>query len=253
MNYTAIIGIYEGVANIDDIISSLKNQTIPPKEIVLWVNKHLRIGFNKNKYISDVDNIIMSEENGGCYSRYAACYLAKTDYIMMLDDDTIPGKKWAEKCINHINKYPNDIIGSRGIIIQGPSYRPNITIDPIFNNSKQTTVVDIVGHCTFFKRTHVKYMFEYLPTEWMNGEDIQFCAEAMRNDIRIVVLPQNNNDVDGLGSVNRELGSIAGRISTSNDKWHYSVRDELCSREVNERGWKPTYLKIGKGKINVVI
>lgn len=241
MKYTAVIGVYDGVDTIQRVIDGLKSQTVPPSEIIIWVNRNQHVQFDKSKYVNQVDNIIESYKNGGCYTRYTSCYTATTEYIMMLDDDTIPGKRWAEKCIAHISQHPTDIIGSRGIIIRGPSYQPNITVDPIFNNAVKVTPVDIVGHCTFFKRTHVKYMFEYLPTEWTNGEDIQFCAEAMRNGINIVVLPQSNDDIDGLGSIDRNIGARAGRISTSNAGLHYQIRNTLCAREINDRNWNALY------------
>lgn len=243
MKYTAVIGVYDGVDNIQKIINALKGQTLPPSEIIIWVNKNNAVIFDKSKFVHQVDNIIESSKNGGCYTRYTACYTATTEYIMMLDDDTIPGKRWAEKCINHIKSHPTDIIGSRGIILERPAYRPNVTIDPMFNNAVKVTQVDVVGHCTFFKRTHVKYMFEYLPTEWANGEDIQFCAEAMRNGINVVVLPQSNTEPDGLGSLDRTIGARAGRISTRDPNWHYNVRDQLCAREIIERKWLPNYMK----------
>lgn len=243
MRYTAIIGVYDGIDNLGRVVSSLRNQTIPPHEIIVWVNRHPHKDFDLGRHKDSVDNIIMSYKNGGCYTRYTACYTAGTDYIMMLDDDTTPGSKWAEKCINHIKKNPNDIIGSRGIIIKGPSYLPQDIADPLTRPVLNVTPVDIVGHCTFFKRTHVKYMFEYLPTVWENGEDIQFCAEAMRNGHRSVVIPQDSEDSQGLGSTDRTLGARAGRISTKNPSKHMEVRNNCCAVEVNERGWKPLYLR----------
>jgi len=243
MNYTAIIGVYDGIDFVGRVIESLEQQTVPPTEIIIWVNKHPSLVFPREQFEGRVANIIESSKNGGCFSRYSACYTATTEYILMLDDDTTPGKRWAEKCIAHIEQNPNDIIGSRGVILQGPAYLPQALADPVTDTAKVVTSVDVVGHCTFFKRTHVKYMFEHLPIEWRNGEDIQFCAEAMRNGVNVVVLPQSNSDPDGLGSTDRTRGARKGRVSTGDPGWHMRVRNECCAREVKERGWKPNYMR----------
>ena len=98
--YVAILTVYNRLPYLDEQIAALLNQSIPPKQIYVWVNKDMPIQKNSNaKYI-------ISDENFKFWGRFALAQIMQSEYIMILDDDTIPGKKWAENCFSSFSSKP---------------------------------------------------------------------------------------------------------------------------------------------------
>ena len=77
--------------------------------------------------------------------------MLKLNMFVFFDDDTIPGKKWFENCLETI-KQNEGLLGTQGLRFKSKTrYSPNICIGWDNPNIK-TEKVDIVGHCWFFKR-----------------------------------------------------------------------------------------------------
>ena len=93
---TVVLTAYNKPQYLDMQIEAIKNQTVKPKEIMLWYNK----GDSDQKKIEDEDiKVAYCTHNLKYHSRFAYALLAKTKYVMLFDDDTIPGKRWLESCI----------------------------------------------------------------------------------------------------------------------------------------------------------
>ena len=45
-------------------------------------------------------NADLSNYNYGVWARFAYALNARTDYVCVLDDDTIPGNRWLGNCLN---------------------------------------------------------------------------------------------------------------------------------------------------------
>ena len=98
---TAILTCYRRPEYLLEQIEALRAQTIPPKEIWVWVNHHeenMDFDFNSCK----ADRVFQSGYNWKFHGRFAAAQLCRTKYVAMFDDDTIPGRRWLENCVQNI-------------------------------------------------------------------------------------------------------------------------------------------------------
>lgn len=151
---------------------AIKKQSIPPKEILIWKN-HPRD--NTQFDFSKTEDALISYNNYnyGVWARFAFALNTTSDYICILDDDTIPGENWFANCIDQIENYANGLYGTIGVIFNDldySSYQRHGWANP---NSK-TEKVDIVGHAWFFHR-------DLLSAFWRESEPSlsPLCGEDM--------------------------------------------------------------------------
>ena len=245
--YSVIIGVYDGIENINLILESLYNQTHKPKEIFIWVNKNQNKNFDKNDLNYPVDNIIISEKNGGCYYRFVAGYLTESKYLLVLDDDIVPGKKFVEKCMNFLIENPNTMIGSRGIKLNSNIYGDCTPIGAYdttsINGRHDLTEVDLIGHAFFIEKKHLKYLLDVdKPYIWSNGEDIQLGALSSFDNVRKYVIDQDISKPEGIGSTMKHLGCTKTRLSSSDPHKHIKDRNDVVSYWIG-KGWKPLFMR----------
>lgn len=235
---TVILNMYRRPQNMHMQISSVRQQTISPHEVWIWKNQHED---NKEVDLSkfDADKIFNNNFNWKFYGRFAGAMLAKTEYVAIFDDDTIPGNKWFENCINTIKEF-NGILGSAGVILNSSRYANHERCGwPIQNQS--TTRVDLVGHAWFFRRDWLKYLWMEKPATWDNGEDIHFSYLAQKyGNIQTYCPPHPSNEKMLHGSLlGMKLGTDS--VATSNNivvshQQFFSERD-LCVENALKGGW----------------
>ena len=236
---TVILNCYRRPYNLKMQIESLRNQTIKPKQIWLWINDH-EDNRDFDPTTLDVDRVFKNDFNWKFYGRFAAALLADTEYIAIYDDDTIPGDKWHENCLNTMETHEG-ILGSAGIILKSDQYINHDRCGWPTQNS-QVTEVDLVGHAWFFKREWLRYLWQEKPVTWDNGEDIQFGFMAkVYGGIPTYCPPHPSDDRSLHGSVlGNELGIDDKATSTNSAVSHqqfFSERDR-CVQEGLKRGWK---------------
>jgi len=238
-NVTVVLNAYRRPYNLQMQIDAIKNQTHPPKQIWLWVNYHED---NKNFDFKslDVDRIFHNDYNWKFYGRFSAALLADTDYVALYDDDTIPGTKWHENCLNTMKTHEG-ILGSAGVILNGTHYVQHDRCGWPTQNP-EITEVDLVGHAWFFKREWLRYLWQEKPTTWENGEDIQFAFMAkIHGGIPTYCPPHPPDDKSMHGSVlGNELGideKATSTNSTVSHKQFFSQRDE-CVQAGLRKGWE---------------
>jgi len=236
---TVILNCYRRPYNLKMQVDAIRAQSIKPVQIWLWVNYH-----EDNKDFDPktlgVDKVFHNDFNWKFYGRFAAALLADTEYIAIYDDDTIPGKKWHENCLNTMKTHEG-ILGSAGIILKSDKYANHDRCGwPTQNNL--TTEVDLVGHAWFFKREWLRYLWQEKPVTWDNGEDIQFAFMAkIHGGIPTYCPPHPPENKDLHGSVlGNELGIDNKATSTNSSVSHqqfFSERDR-CVLGGLKRGWK---------------
>jgi hypothetical protein len=247
-NYGVVIGVYNGAHHLPKILSAISHQTKKPKEVIIWINKNL----NNQVDVEGIEKkypgiqIIQANKNYGVYARFTACNLLDTEYAMVFDDDTVPGNLWAENCLLTFDQVgSNSILGANGICVKNNNYFEQ-TRHGNDNDTKTITEVDLVGHCWVFKKELVKYLFDEIPQNKMNGEDIHFSASAQINQgIKTYVPAQPNSILDLHGSITPELGREPGRLSTGAPEMgnvvnHFNVRNQIVHYWLN-KGWKLKY------------
>jgi len=170
---TVILNGFNRPENLSEQIDAINNQTIKPKEILLWLNNSE--GFDKN--LTDKITTVTSNKNFGVWARFAFALNANTEYICIFDDDTIPGVKWLENCVETMKTHEG-LLGTKGLVYRDDTSYHYHDVYGWDNPNTETVQVDIVGHAWFFKREWLWVMFRELPPQGHNfhrvGEDMFF-------------------------------------------------------------------------------
>jgi glycosyltransferase involved in cell wall biosynthesis len=150
-------------------IESLISQTVPPDVIVIFQNEsHTDLTQIKQKYGEKI-KIIKSELNTKFWGRFAISQIFNSEFVLILDDDIIPGNKWVENCFR-LALEKNCVVCANG---------------RSFNNDNgfgDSGVVDtdtraaFGGHSWFFKKEWLAHFWNFSPVTYDTGEDITFCA-----------------------------------------------------------------------------
>ena len=168
---TVILNGYKRPQFLKQQIDAINNQTIKPKEIMLWQNS--TEGFDQE--ITSSITTASCNKNLGVWARFAFALNAKTEYICIFDDDTIPGEMWFENCLNTMDSHEG-LLGTIGLVYNSENgYLPNIRHGWDNPNLKPVRV-DIVGHAWFFKREWLSTYWRELPPAGFDfvGEDMHF-------------------------------------------------------------------------------
>lgn len=208
-NITVILNVYKRLDNLLKQIEAINNQTIKPYQILIWQNQGNE---ELPKEFFSMAYICRNNFNYGVWARFAFALNAKTEYICVFDDDTIPGKKWFENCLNTMENNEG-LLGTRGLRFKSKNrYTPNLGIGWDHPNIK-TEKVDIVGHSWFFKRDWLTAFWRELPPiDFSNiaGEDIHFSYSIQKFlGLNTYVPPHPPDDLDLWGS-NPKLGVALG-------------------------------------------
>lgn len=236
---TVILNCYRRPYNLRMQVDALRSQSKPPKEIWLWVNQHPdNEGFSFDSL--GLDKVFHNDYNWKFYGRFAGALLADTEYVAIFDDDTIPGSKWFENCLDTM-AVNEGIMGSAGYIQEGrlasQYYREGWP-----SQNTETKRVDYVGHAWFFKREWLQYLWREKPPTWDNGEDMHFSYSVQKyGGLQTYCPPHPPEDSDMHGSLyGYELGVDDKATSNNQAVSHqtfFSQRD-MCINYGIENGWK---------------
>lgn len=255
---TVVLTAFKRIDSLRLQIEAINKQTIKPKEIWLFQDKipNDYVINLQEELIKEFDNVKIAEKNMGVWGRFEFAGQAKTKYICIFDDDTIPGKKWLENCISNMKK-ERGIYGAIGIVLFENNDYPQDRYCRVGWASPNNDVreVDFVGHSWFLETEWIKYMFEeagFMKKYKYAAEDMSISYAALKYGIKTFVPPHPYSDVELWGS-QPEKGTILGESSvalSANGNW------DRMNRAVNEllsTNWnclykrKPKYIKtIGK-------
>jgi hypothetical protein len=188
-------------------LDAIENQSIKPTEIYVWQNKAEEMPEHlKSRFI-----LAECSENLGVWARFAFALNIDADYICVFDDDTIPGNKWFENCIETI-KVHNGLLGTRGLrYMSSKRYHP-FEHYGWGNPNEETIKVDIVGHAWFFRREHLAMFWSELPSQNASkiaGEDIHFSYMLQKFGLATYVPPHPTDNLSLWGSL-PEYGKTIG-------------------------------------------
>lgn len=251
---TVILNLWKRPQNLEKQIEAFRNQTIKPKEIWVWQNNDGSFpmygcpdAFDSTS-INDlldphekglIDKWITSNHNWGIFGRFSMAQLAQTEFVCINDDDTIPGPKWLETCLESYSTNPG-LQGGIGVVLTGDDYKNHFRIG--WAEPKPTTEeVDLVGHSWFFPKKYLKYMWMEEPFTWrMEDAHFSYCLQKYGN-IKTYVPPQNTKEKSS-SILGYELGVDAVAMSNpANHNEFYSERSSAL-RHYLSLGWKPLYV-----------
>ena len=245
MKISVILNAYNRIAFLKEQIAALQNQSVKPKNIFLWQNKHKNTSILESKLIK---NIIYSYNNFnyGVWARFAFALNAKTEFICIFDDDTIPGRNWLKNCLETM-KSSEGLLGARGV--RFGSLKQYVTSQEFgWNNPNNVCeMVDIVGHSWFFKREWLSYFWRELPnlnSSNFVGEDIHFSYILQKYlKLNTYVPPHPKNDVSLWGS-NPKLALKIGtdKSAISFNPKHQHEMDKALIYYI-KKGFKLKFLK----------
>lgn len=221
---TVLLSGYKRPYSLAEQYNAVKNQTYKNIDIVLWINDYPGITFDED--ILSVCKTIRSTDNYGVWGRFALALNFRTKYVCIIDDDTIPGCKWIENCINTISKH-NGIITTRGVLMNPgkDSLYPapeSYTAHGWCNQNEEPVRVDMGCHCWFFERDLLRSFWKHMPQDTpMNyGEDMHLSFVAQLNHgLGTYVAPHPKDDKQMWGSnpkTGESYGSDENAISWSN-------------------------------------
>lgn len=154
---------------------AIRSQTLKPKNLFIWQNKGDLENFKPlDQEIADSSITSISNFNFGVWSRFAYALNCRTEYVCIFDDDTIPGSRWLENCVDTIEKH-NGLLGTIGVIFKDLHYHHYDRFGWA-NPNEKTEQVDIVGHSWFFKREWLGAFWRecQIPIHYLSAEDIHF-------------------------------------------------------------------------------
>lgn len=227
--------------NLVEQIRHIINQSKRPYQIWIYQNEsHVDIQIPKDiKEEYNISHIHSKDTNFKFHGRFALPLLCDTEYIAIFDDDTMPGVKWLENCLD-TSKRNNCIVGANGRTMKEGFENSSGQHMLAYGDGKpveREMEVDFVGHCWFFKSEWCRNLWKDKPYSWDNGEDIHFAASCqIYEKIKCFIPKMPMNDRGLWGDTKPHLGS------DHHASWRKGSHAKLRSEVVNfwyKKGWKP--------------
>ena len=246
---TCVCNLYKRPESLIRQLDAIENQSLKPKSIILYQD-----GISAAKYEVKLNNNMLqhfeeyrrADSNTGVWSRFKfAMEVAKTKYVWVFDDDTIPGERWLENCMTQMLEHEDEgIYGTNGIMMTDDHTYPSGGYFPVGwkNPVKVCTQVDFVGHSWFFKKKYLEYMFdgtEKLQELKYVAEDMCLSIKAKEHGVKTYVPPHPVDDTNLWGSIpifGNIFGNAVEALSFSQDNL------DLMQKAVaiyKYSGWKP--------------
>jgi hypothetical protein len=244
MKLLAVITSCKRPHNIDAIRISLEAQTNPPDEIWVFYNGDKPLDIEKSKY----GNIITSNRSDFPLTRFSTALASDAEYLYIIDDDCVPGRKFIESCWKEMEKHPG-IFGPCGVVLKGTS-EMNVTYHglklwtnpPQYTNLNETHIIDFPLNSYFIKRTWLNHMFEYPMANDISvrGAEIRMAARAWISDkIQCYCPAQPTLEHRGLtGDFSHHLTDALHK-----DRNFITERKKIILHEMS-LGWNPIYKRL---------
>ncbi len=207
MSVSVVLSTYKRPEVLEKQLKAIEEQTLKPKEILLFqdgINGNYSINFS-DELIKRFNNVEISQNNKGVWARFDyARKNAKSQYVCVFDDDTIPGNRWLENCMNEmLNR--EGLYGTIGILCKQNCYKPNSYAAIGWRSPNDKTLqVDFAGHSWFLKKDWLNYLFdntEDLQKFKICGEDMTLSAQLQKHNILTFVPPHPTKDLSYWGSI----------------------------------------------------
>ncbi len=200
---TVILNGYKRPHVLREQYNAVMAQTIKPREVMFWHNRS-DVANEFDKEIVDNCVSFVGNSNLGVWARFAFALMAKTKYICIFDDDTVPGNRWLENCYKY-NKGNRGLYATVGMIFDTPqAYHGQYSRVgwPSANTSLERA--DLLGHSWFFERELLTSFWRELPDPRFIrcGEDIHFSYTLQKYmGLESYVPPHPKDDMSLWGSI----------------------------------------------------
>jgi glycosyltransferase involved in cell wall biosynthesis len=244
MSVTVVMSGFKRPHTLKEQFEAIKRQSYKEIDIILWIN------LTSNEHVFDQDvisscNTIISNVDHGSWGRFAAALHARTKYICVIDDDTIPGSKWIENCLNTMQTH-RGILSTRGVIankehdLKYPSPQ-SYTAVGWCNPNETVTRVDMGCHSWFFEKPILRAFWAEMPDTipMRYGEDTHISYVAKKHfGLNTYVPPHPQNDRELWGSM-PETGFKYGEESVAiSMDYHANIGMNKYWNYVRQNGYK---------------
>lgn len=249
---TAVITLWKR-NYLEEQLESLLTQTHPPEQIVLLQNEAgaMDIGPVVDTFRKRHPGIICikSDVNLKYFVRFTIGSLLQTEYLLFIDDDIIPGRRWLELCVEKSRQY-NAVIAPSGRLIPKDSFRPEKMFifrrtekymigDASYteeNLAPRDTHVDYGCNSYFIRSEWIRHFWAVWPHTLQSGEDIHLSASLMIGGAIPTVVPQQTS-AETSGNLRRTYG---GDVHASwRHKDFISTREQVFRYLILEKNWRP--------------
>lgn len=215
-------------------LAAIDSQTVKPKDVVIWHNDG---GVQPDVEAMRGRKVVALNYNSGVWARFsAALWLLPYEFIVVLDDDTIPGIGWLSWCRYHYSQKAA-LLGVNGVIFNHGE-RSQRTYVGLSQENEPRQRVDIVGHGWFINRSILQLACDLSGCVHLNtaGEDyhLAFCAQAHQIDTEV---PGHN--------LRCQLGSCAPELGTDSVSLYRQPGEEQKKQMAHDfyrrKGWKTLY------------
>ena len=118
MSITVILNGYKRGNQLTEQLNAIKGGTIKPDEILLWYNNPNDDNLINYDVMSSIPTAFCNY-NFGVWARFAFAFNAQSEYVCIFDDDTIPGSKWLENCLETMKTHEG-LLGTVGLLYLNP-------------------------------------------------------------------------------------------------------------------------------------
>jgi GT2 family glycosyltransferase len=249
---TVILNGYKRKDQLQEQIDALNSGTVKPNEILLWYNYPEDPDLINYEVVSKIPTAL-NNKNYGVWARFYFALNAQNPFVCVFDDDTIPGSRWLENCLETMKTHEG-LLGTVGLLYQSPLppqqssyYEPYVRFGWVDNGiqNEETVQVDLVGHSWFFKKEWLSHMLRELPDPKYTtcGEDMHFSYMLQKYaNIPTFVPPHPKNDKSLWGSIKGKYGDDEVSLWNSNKPNEQGVAFKYLMNEYfhNQRlkGWK---------------
>jgi len=212
---TVVVSIFNRPELLAEQIKAIKNQTLKPKEIIVWQTKSK----HWEKEVWDVDNrevspagwvethfdipegvkLVVAEDDFKLPARFAATLFANTNYVCLLDDDVFPAEGWLEEALK-VSKQNNSVVSAYGMV-----YDSRIMNDGMSTrygdqgkHIEDPAEVDVGGHSWFGRKEWFSVFFKESVVSETEGDDLHFaCMLQKYTNVKIFVssYPEGNHGI----------------------------------------------------------
>jgi GT2 family glycosyltransferase len=248
-------------------LESVRAQTVEPAEILVWSNDPDRekepeesARRIRSRRVHEGTRTAHASVNFGVWARFAYALNARSEYVCVFDDDTIPGSRWIESCLRHMGER-EALYGTIGILYDNPAppeslscsyYEPQVKLGWYASgNRDEPREVDLVGHAWFFKRAWLSAFWRELPEPdfALCGEDMHFSFMLQKYlGIPTIVPPHPSGDTTVWGSVMGELGMDEHSLwvrDPATVRGSFRADMDRYFRRQRQRGWRLVHERKG--------
>jgi hypothetical protein len=248
---TVIITVWKRNYLQEQLEALLDQTTLPGQIWILQNENHFDVRPLIKGYLERFPSIFVmqSEVNLKCFWRYSMTWHVKDEFVWVLDDDVIPGRKWLEVCCEKCRSL-NAVIGCSGRIVPKDDYMPERArsgeILKYFigdgdesreiNYCPEDTVVDYACNSYFFRTEWIKEFWTFLPFSFIHGDDMHLSVSLkLRRNVGTVIPAQLN--AESTGNLKKRYGS--DQYSSWLKAPFYPVREGVLQNMISTCGWKP--------------